>query len=156
MLEEAMGINQFSMYSSFESKQGVFIESMKCYLAKVTLLVNELEASTNGVEAIKTYFYNFLELILENNQKRGCLVNNTLNELGGQIDPAIYVVIKPFGKRLSKVLMHKLATDINKNKATLTREVNYLRISLLGLSAGTKIFNRKQLNNFIITTFENL
>jgi len=156
MLEETMGINQFSMYSSFENKQGVLVQSIKCYLNKVAPLINEMEASDKGVEAIQTFFFDFLEFILKDNQKRGCLVNNTLNELGGQISPEIIAVTKPFGKRLSKVLMHKLATDTNKDKATLTRQANYLRISLQGLTASTKIFNRKQLNDFITTTFENL
>lgn len=36
------------------------------------------------------------------------------------------------------------------------KQANYLRISLQGLTASTKIFNRMQLNDFITTTFENL
>lgn len=31
MLEKEMGINKFSIYSSFGSKHGVFVESLKTY-----------------------------------------------------------------------------------------------------------------------------
>jgi len=35
MLEKEMGINQFSIYASFKNKQGVFLESIKCYKKKI-------------------------------------------------------------------------------------------------------------------------
>jgi hypothetical protein len=34
-VEKEMGINQFSIYASFGNKQGLFLESLKCYKSKV-------------------------------------------------------------------------------------------------------------------------
>ena len=48
MLEKEMGINKFSIYSSFGSKNGVFLESIACYKKKLYTLVNELKATQKG------------------------------------------------------------------------------------------------------------
>ena len=43
MLEKEMGINKFSIYSSFGSKHGVFLESLKSYNKKVSVYLISLQ-----------------------------------------------------------------------------------------------------------------
>lgn len=154
MLEKEMGINQFSINSSFGNKQSVFIHSIKCYSSKVEIIIDKLEASTNGIEGIKTYFYDFLAFTKERQQMKGCLINNTLNEFGADIDPAIRAETKPVVIRLSNIFREKLSTT--KDAATVKRQVNYLLICLQGLTAGSKVFKQSQVIDFIETTFEGL
>jgi len=56
MLEKEMGINKFSIYASFGSKQGLFLESLKHYKSKVHAILDKLKKGTNGVEDIKQFF----------------------------------------------------------------------------------------------------
>ena len=56
MLEKEMGINQFSMYASFGSKQGVFLESLKTYKNKNKEIFETLKNSNKGAAAIKDFF----------------------------------------------------------------------------------------------------
>jgi len=156
MLEKEMGINQFSIYSSFGSKEGVFLESIKCYKGKLNSILDKLEASTNGVDGIKTYFYDFLAFSKANKQKKGCLINNALNEFGDNLDPAVRSETDAVFNTLKKVLREKLALDSEKDPETLTKQVNYLLVSLQGLAAGSKIFEQQQLDDFIESTFKNL
>jgi TetR/AcrR family transcriptional repressor of nem operon len=43
MLEKEMGINKFSIYASFGNKHGLFIESLKCYKLKVSVILEKLK-----------------------------------------------------------------------------------------------------------------
>jgi len=156
MLEKEMGINQFSINASFGNKQSVFLHSMRCYTSKVKPLIDKLETSTNGIEGIKDYFYDFLEFTKANQQMKGCLINNTLSEFGGKIDPAIQAETKPVVIRLSKIFTEKLAADTNKDEKVVVRQVHYLLMCLQGLTAGSKIFKQAQVNDFIETIFEGL
>ena len=47
MLEKEMGINQFSIYASFGSKHGVFLESLKCYKSKINSVFEKLQNTYN-------------------------------------------------------------------------------------------------------------
>jgi hypothetical protein len=40
---KGMGINQFSIYASFGSKHGVFVESLKCYKTKIYSIFEKLK-----------------------------------------------------------------------------------------------------------------
>ncbi|NJB87298.1 TetR/AcrR family transcriptional repressor of nem operon [Lewinella marina] len=157
MLEKEMGINQFSIYASFRNKRGVLLASLRHYQAKMLRLVDKLEASPDGVAAIKAYFHDFLDFALAHRQRNGCLLHNTLGELAAEADPAIQAEITPFVDHLRRVLKVKLAAAAPRADAsTLDRRVNYLMVALQGLTAGSKVFDRNQLNDYIEVSFEQL
>ncbi len=157
MLEKEMGINQFSMYASFGNKQGVFIESVKCYQKKVKLeLIEKLKKSTAGTNAIKQYFYDFIEFSKELNSNKGCLLTNTINELGEQADPKIVSEIIEFATKVRATFVDKLKLDSTKNKEIIDQQANYLMVALQGLSVASKMFQPKQLEDFINGTFKSL
>ena len=57
MLEKEMGINKFSIYSSFGNKHGLFLESLKQYKSRTFAILDKFKKATNGVEDIKQFFY---------------------------------------------------------------------------------------------------
>lgn len=73
MLEKEMGINQFSIYSSFGSKHGVFVESIKAYKVQLNSIRHKLRDSNSGTIGIKQFFYDFLEFTKDNTSRKGCL-----------------------------------------------------------------------------------
>ena len=157
MLEKEMGINQFSMYASFGSKKGVFLKSLVCYREKIKgALIDKLQNSQEGTEAIKQYFYDFITFSRENRVFKGCLITNTLSELGEHTDQEIGVEIMRFATNVKSLFTEKLGLDILKTKEMIAEQSNYLIISLQGLSVASKVFDQKQLEDFIENTFKNL
>ena len=59
MLEKEMGINKFSIYSSFGSKNGVFLECIKKYRLKLRVITDKLQNSKNGLKGVKQYFFSY-------------------------------------------------------------------------------------------------
>lgn len=156
MLETTMGINQFSIYASFGSKNGVFLESLRCYKNKIRTITDSLKNSNNGVAGIKAYFYDFLKFSQENGVSKGCLVTNTVNELGSKADPLLITELQKFAEDIKRLFANNLQQEKSKSEETIAKEANYLITSILGLSVASKILSTSQLEDFIETAFLNL
>ncbi|WP_372754239.1 TetR/AcrR family transcriptional regulator [Labilibaculum sp.] len=156
LLEKAMGINKFSIYASFGSKQGVFIESLKCYKNKAQDMLTKLKKSPKGKEAIQEFFYDFLLFSKASNLQKGCLLTNTSAELGSHGNAEIMAEIASFTKELKSIFAEKLAKDTSKSQELISKQANFLIIAKQGLSNASKVFDRSDLEDFIETTFENI
>lgn len=156
MLEKEMGINKFSIYASFGNKNGVLLESLKCYKSKLNKLIDKLKNSSEGIDSIKQYFYDFIEFSKETEFGRGCLVTNTANEMGQNADEKIKAVLFSFTNEVKSVFESILKQDKNKTSETIAEQADYLIISMFGLSSATKVFSREQLNNYIENIFKNV
>lgn len=156
MLEKEMGINKFSIYSSFGSKNGLFVESLKLYREKVSKITNELEASSAGVLAIKQYFYKFLKLSAGKGFGKGCLITNTLNEIDKETDKDIVVQVENFRDDLKRIFFNKLMFESVENSKIVEKQADYLLISMIGLSSASRICIDTQLENYIENTFNRL
>ena len=158
MLEKEMGINQFSMYASFGNKQGVFIESVKCYQKKARIeLIDKLKSAPAEVSSIKQYFIDFVNFSKEEEESyKGCLLTNTVNELGASADPEILSEIIQFAYQVKTAFIEILEKDTTKNKETIAQQANYLMVALQGLSVSSKMFKKQQLDDFITGTFINI
>ena len=75
-LVEATGLNRFSLYKEFGSKEGLFNEAMSRYMEQLGSLVVHLEAEPRGVDNIRTYF----EALIDYKFRHGCFLVNTLSE----------------------------------------------------------------------------
>jgi len=157
MLEKEMGINQFSIYSSFQNKQGVFLESIKRYKEKLRKqALNELINSQGGIDSIKKYFYDFLNFTKENDCYKGCFLTNTMNEFGSKADSNVVSEINQFSNTIVSAIARILTGTNKSNKERVEQQANYLFVALLGLSVASKMSDKKQLNDFIEMTFKNL
>lgn len=156
MLEKEMGINKFSIYSSFGSKNGLFLESLKCYKQRLSTLMSKLENSSNGLLSIKLYFYDFLEFSKDNELSKGCLVTNAANELGETPDIEIQEALVQFTNGVKQLFTTILKQDSEKNEFVVEAQANYLLIAMYGLSSASRVFTAIQLENYIEHTFKNL
>lgn len=156
MLEKEMGINKFSIYSSFGNKKGVFLESIKMYQHKLDRLLNKMKASTNGAESIKEYFINFIEFSKDLNSGKGCLVTNTANELGPHADENIQEVLINFTGNARQLFSEKLAEDETKSDQLVNEQADYLIIAMFGFSSATRMFNKTQLDHYIENIFRDI
>lgn len=70
------GLNRFSLYKEFGSKEGLFDEAMTRYMEQLGSLVEHLRAEPLGVENIRAYF----RALVAYKFRHGCFLVNTLSE----------------------------------------------------------------------------
>jgi len=156
MLEKEMGINKFSIYSSFGNKHGVFLESLKCYQANLKVMIDKFKKSSNGVEDIKQFFNDSVNVcFLEGNQK-GCLVTNTYNEFSDSEDVFIKNQMTSFMDNIKNLFVEKLKMDASKNEDTILKQANFLVLAKHGLAAATRVNTPKEIEDYIEMTFKNI
>lgn len=156
MLEKEMGINKFSIYSSFGSKQGVFLESLKCYKAKIMVIFEKFEKASNGVEDIKQFFYDSVNVSHQVGNKKGCLLTNTYNEFSESEDLLITDQMNAFMDNLKKSFIEKLRMDAAKDEDTVLKQANFLVLAKHGLAAASRVNSQKEIEDYIEMTFKNM
>lgn len=157
MLEKEMGINKFSIYASFGSKNGVFIESLKCYKKKLKIVTDTLQNSNNGIEGIKAYFYNFLLFSKDHKDfTRGCLVTNTANELHDNSDSKIKFQLTEFTNYIRRLFENNIRQIPNLTETEIQEKADYLIVSMFGLSSASRAFNTQQLTIYIEHIFKSI
>ena len=156
MLEEEMGINKFSIYSSFGSKKGLFLESINSYKKKTNQLFEKLIHGTKGIEDIKTFFYDSVNICDEEGNHKGCLVTNTYYEFSESEDQIIQNNMDGFMSNLKAIFIKKLRINSDKDEATIIKQANFLLLAKHGLAASTKVNNKKEIDDYIEMTFSKL
>ncbi|MBK5209014.1 MAG: TetR/AcrR family transcriptional regulator [Flavobacteriaceae bacterium] len=156
MLEKEMGINQFSIYSSFGSKHGVFLESLKSYKSKTKEMFEKLRNSNNGVEDIKEFFYNSIKVSGFRGSQKGCFVTNTYNEFAESEDELIKEQIAGFMNNLKEIFMEKLRFDTTKDEETIQKQANYFVLAKHGLAAASRVNTEQEIADYIEMTFKNI
>ncbi|KGL64194.1 TetR/AcrR family transcriptional regulator [Polaribacter sp. Hel1_85] len=156
MLEKEMGINKFSIYSSFGSKHGLFLESLKSYKRKVNSIFEEFTNSDNGIEAIQDFFFNSVNICNVDGNQKGCLVTNTYNEFSEKKDEQINEQMNSFMSNLKELFIDKLKKDTTKDEETVLKQANYLVLAKHGLAAASKVNTPKEIEDYIEMIFKNL
>ncbi|SDR81404.1 TetR/AcrR family transcriptional regulator [Christiangramia echinicola] len=156
MLEKEMGINKFSIYSSFGNKQGLFLESLKTYKGKIGSIFKEFKNSNNGIEDIKTFFYNSVKICRVDGNEKGCLVTNTYNEFSEKEDEIINEQMTSFMTDLKQLFIEKLSINSNKDEEVILKQANYLLLAKHGLAAASRVNTEKEIEDYIEMTFKNL
>lgn len=156
MLEKEMGINKFSIYSSFGNKHGLFLESLKSYQRRVNSIFETFKNSNNGIEDIKDFFYNSVNICKVDGNQKGCFVTNTYNEFSGKEDKQINEQMNSFMINLKKLFIEKLKMDASKDEKTILKQANYLLLAKHGLAAASRVNTEKEIEDYIEMTFKNL
>jgi len=143
MLEKEMGINQFSIYD----------ECLKLYKQKIKTITTKLENSTKPVEAIKEYFYDFIEFSKIQESQKGCFVTNTATEFGIENDSKIATDAIKFTEHMRGLFLNNLKLDKERSIEKLEEQADYLLISISSLSVASKLFPKPLLDTYIENTF---
>ncbi|MEX2549015.1 MAG: TetR/AcrR family transcriptional regulator [Nitriliruptoraceae bacterium] len=102
-LEATLGVNQSSLYHAFGSKAELLAAALDRYERRIdAALVEPLEGSPLGLEAIEDFFSN-LHRWITHDGKRGCLVINLMAEDGGA-DTAITRRTRRYRRRVRSAL----------------------------------------------------
>lgn len=154
MLEKEMGINLFSIYSSFQNKDGVFLAGIKCYknLIRQKLLI-PLAKKPKTLATLKEFFFDFLNFTKEQRTYKGCLLINTANELGHDMTENVGKEISSFSEEIRLQISSILREVLPKDEATLTSKTNYIFVALQGVSLTAKALDKTQIDDYIEMTF---
>jgi len=99
-LVSELGVQRYGIYSTFKSKQGLFLAALEHYLTTVVgALLSELEQPDAGLAAIQAYFARLVSIARTPAGLRGCLMCNTAVELAPH-DQAVGEQVRAFLKRL--------------------------------------------------------
>jgi len=98
-LVERMGINRFSLYSTFNSKHDLFIAALEEYFNRVAVpFFNRLRDSTSGLKVIETVLLELVSRVKSGESPNGCLLCNTIAELGATKDARTEKILKKYLK----------------------------------------------------------
>lgn len=156
MLEHEMGINKFSIYSSFGNKHSLFIESLKLYKSQINNVFEKLRKASNGITDIKQFFYDSIASNYTDKNQNGCLVTNTYNEFSNSEDELLKEQMTSFMNRLKDLFIEKLKMDSTKNEETVLKQANFLLLAKHGLAAASRVNSKKEIEDYIEITFQNL
>ncbi|MGJ8549937.1 TetR/AcrR family transcriptional regulator [Winogradskyella wichelsiae] len=156
MLEKEMGINKFSIYSSFGNKHGLFLESLKQYKSTISSTFEKFKSANNGLEDIKQFFYDSVSNNFEDGNEKGCLVTNTYNEFSESQDLLIKEQMSSFMDNLKTIIIEKLKMDPSKSEETIIKQANYLLLAKHGLAAAARVNTKEEIEDYIEITFKNL
>lgn len=90
-LERSTGLYRSSLYHSFETKRGLFAAAIQSYVSDfVDPRLRPMERDTPGLGAIEAYFSGVASYLRADTDSaaRGCLIVNTIGELGAHRDEA--------------------------------------------------------------------
>jgi AcrR family transcriptional regulator len=153
VLEKEMGINQFSIYASFNDKKSLFIESLRRYKHYIEKNVfNDLLREDADISDIELFLNEFSEKIKDGKFSSGCLMANTAAEIG-QKDEIIHDEVKRYFEFVGKMFKGILERSQKKGDISLDADIEkcsgYLVGIMQGLSVASKIMSQKQLCDFI-------
>ncbi|MGS0748362.1 TetR/AcrR family transcriptional regulator [Halpernia sp. GG3] len=151
-----MGINKFSIYSSFGNKNGLFLESIKRYKLKTDVIFEKFRKASNGVPDIKQFFYDSISSDYMDTEKKGCLITNTYNESSEKRDLRINEQMTSFMRDLKAEFIRKLETDTTKDERTVLQQANFLLLAKHGLAAASRVNTHTEIEDYIEMTFKNI
>ena len=153
LLEKEMGINQFSIYSSFYNKKRLFIESIRRYRDHVKNNVyHTLLREDAGMKELEQYLYKSAGKKRAPATSRGCLVVNTAAEIGGG-DAEIAAEVNGYFNFIKDVLKKVLRTAVEKGEISADTDIEKQSAFFLGvmqgLSVASKTMDPEQLSDIV-------
>lgn len=115
-LMQAMGLQKGSIYKAFGDKHTLFILAIKRYLDIAHQFdLDLIEKATSPKKGIRAWFVNEMTIMCDQPLKRGCLMVNTITELGSEDKEAINLV-KSHSAKTSKIIAKAIEQGQKQNQ----------------------------------------
>jgi len=100
-LVDHMKVNRFSLYETFKSKHELFLEALQAFSKNVAIpFFNRLKDSNEGLKVIETTLMQLVSRIKSGQSSNGCLMCNTIAELGAKKDKRTTIILDTHLKTL--------------------------------------------------------
>jgi TetR/AcrR family transcriptional repressor of nem operon len=141
-LVDAMGINRFSIYSTFGNKRQLFLKALDHYCDQVISGAFEiLEKYEEGAGAIRKFFMAILEFNRSKHGSHGCFVVNSTVELAPHDDTTANRIKEHLDRlesAFSKALTYEFKNRPHEDKKNIQDISRFLSGALLGLGVMAK------------------
>jgi TetR/AcrR family transcriptional repressor of nem operon len=137
-LESQLGINRFSIYSSFGSKRRLFLKSLQSYTDMlIDRLVEPLESGSSGMGDLQRFVSRFKDIFLDQYPGRGCLLCNMAVELGNQ-DPEVASHVEGYFDRIEKAVFDSFLRarelgELDDSRSVLRNRARLIRAGIQGV-----------------------
>lgn len=160
LLEKEMGINQFSIYSSFSNKKKLFVKSLRVYNEYVRNNVfQDLLREGAGMMELEQFLQNSAHKKREPGTSRGCLVVNTAAELGAN-DEEITSELNCYFNFIREMIIKLLQTAVAKGEISADTDIEKQSAFFLGvmqgLSVASKTMDSGQLTDFVTVAIKQI
>ena len=143
-LVDGMGINRFSIYDAFKSKEELFLLSLQKYQSQIlSPQLAILTDSSEGLESILVYFKSFVGLTTSGKVPASCLMINTIAEFGVG-DANVLLITDKYLHELKSGFLLALARAANLGEISALADIEGLAQMLLGLAQGLGVLVRSQ------------
>src|SRR5262245_47794920 len=100
-LVSCMAINRFSLYQTFKSKHQLFVQALEAYYENVAIpFFARLRDSDQGLRAIEKTLMEMVSRIKTGQSSNGCLLCNTIAELGAKKEKRTAAILARYLKRV--------------------------------------------------------
>jgi len=153
-LVERMGINRFSLYGAFRSKHDLFVEALQTYYDLVAIpFFDRLRTSGEGLAVIESVLLELVSRIKAGASANGCLLCNSMSELGARADPRMAKIFAAYLKRVEADFCAALvkARELGESRRTLdaAREAKVLVAYSTGLLSIAKVLSEKEMRQSV-------
>lgn len=154
-LEKAMGINQFSIYNSFNSKADLYKEALERYSTTMhqTILKN-LSSPEADIRDIRDFFDRFISCLLDKEMPNSCMMVNSIL-IFEQFPDTIRQVVTNFFESIESYL--QIALQNSKEKGKVRKEIDVEKEAryLLGISQSLSVIHFNKKKSEIVTYIDN-
>lgn len=159
LLEKEMGINQFSIYSTFRNKKNLFISSLHKY--REFVIKNRFQPLLQdgaGLTELNRFFKN-ASIARSNDVKKGCLIVNTAGEIGDK-DPEIAREVNLYYNFIRDLLLRVLKNAVENKEipanTDVEKQASFFLGVMQGISVAHKTMDKSQLADFIDVALKQL
>jgi len=147
-LIDAMGIQRGSLYSTFGSKQQLFLTSLKRYsVTVVASLLAILDSKPSAIASIELFFSQLVEHLLTSGELRSCLVTNSAIERGLRDEETrklVLQLLKALDNGFYKALLRAKESGELSSEFDLGILSSYLTSSMQGLLVVGKVCSERE------------
>lgn len=159
-LEKEMGINQFSIYATFQSKKNLFIQAIQNYRDYVkkhhfyALLQDDA-----GLAELERFLLKAVSTDNPDKDEKGCLVVNTAGEVGNK-DSDIAHEINQYYEFIQGMLKNVIRNAIKKGEipsgTDIEKQANFFLGVMQSISVASKTMDKNQIKDFIAVSLEQI
>ena len=156
-LVRRMGINRFSLYQTFKSKHDLFVQALQAYYENVALpFFARLRDSDQGLRVLETTLMKMVSRIRTGRSPNGCLLCNTMAELGAKKDKRTAAILARYLNRLENDFhaalvrakaLREISVDVNARE-----RAKVLVAYSTGLLSLAKVLNEREMRASVRAT----
>ncbi len=148
-LEHDMGINQFSIYATFKSKEQLYKRSLENYQHQLDReFLGPLRLTDSDLSDVKSFLIKFALSIAQGKIPNSCMMVNSVREIE-HFDPVIRKIVVKFFDEMKALFAKAIANSVPMKGRSLDESAEFLVGIAQSISIYSKIKSPSQIKSYI-------